>query len=198
MGKSSGGVRGGGASKVSLDVYSPALNSAIADTERQIRTRKTEKLVAIGEDGEIVFSKSGTSDRVRFTAVEIGLMSGKNLVLTHNHPLERANRYRIGSSFSPDDFGMAVRTNAREVRAVTERYTFSVKRPQSGWGVTREELRWKAMSIEDRVISGLQVYIKNYKGDKNVARGRAEELAGHLITKELSKLYGWKYKRTKL
>lgn len=195
MGKSSGGVRG---PKVSLDTYKPTLKAAIVETESKIRKRKTEKLVALGENGEVVFSKSGTSDRVRFTADEISLMTGKNLVLTHNHPLERANRYQIGSSFSPDDFGMAVRTNAREVRAVTERYTFSVKRPQSGWGVTRDELKLKAWSIETRVISDLEVYIKNYKGDKNVARGRAEELAGHLITKELSKLYGWKYKRTKL
>ena len=64
----------------------------------------------------------------------------KDCIFTHNHPRgwqePEKSLGRIGNSFSPADMYLAIAHNVSEMRAVTPNYTFAMKRPEEGWGIT--------------------------------------------------------------
>lgn len=77
--------------------------------EDNIRPDKTESLIVINSNGDILIDKSdGKTDQVSITDDEIKLM--KNATITHNHP--------GGSTFSWQDLRTLEYAEAHEMRAV--------------------------------------------------------------------------------
>ena len=120
----------------------PEIQSKIEKVENEIRNNKSfETAVAFSEEGNIIIDKRGKAFSVGFSKEE--LLKMKDTVMTHNHP--RGWKYadgslgRIGSSFSPEDIILAIKGDLAEIRAVTPLYTFSMKRPEKGWGATPDE-----------------------------------------------------------
>lgn len=95
----------------------------VRSAESKIATRKTEKAIAVNQDGEIIFEKVGGKSSVSFTNEEVAKFTGN--IVTHNHP--------SGSSFSWADISLASRYDMAEMRAVGREYEHSMKPGESGW-----------------------------------------------------------------
>lgn len=188
MAKMSGGNRGGILQESGLSYKS------IKGVESIIRKQTTEYAAVFNSSGDMVVFRQGDNDQVNFTAEELSKMA--NAVVTHNHPFGNAGITKIGSSFSKEDLSLAVYTNAKEIRAVSNNYTFSMKRPKKGWGVSYKDAKKELNNIQKDVSKRLNHYRDNYKGRRSVANSRANILEPHLISKEAAKLFGWKYTKT--
>ena len=134
MAKTSGGVRGGSGK-------SNKQSRAIAVAEESIRHNRYETAVAYDSKGNLLLNKKGGSRSVSFTKDEIAKL--EDSVFTHNHPsaLWQTGIRAIGTSFSHQDLTFAVNANLKEIRAVTPTYTFSIKRPKNGWGVSPKQVK---------------------------------------------------------
>lgn len=160
--------------------------------EQKYRRNKDETLHVFNSKGDIVSSIGGKGAQVVFDPKKIPA----NSILTHNHPrsLGESGIRRIGNSFSSDDIRSAIRVNAKEMRAVTPTYTFSVKRPKGGWGVSAD-VASKAFADANRTVSkqGHSYLIKTGWNESNIAR--AEVTHFHKVMKILAKKYGWDYSK---
>lgn len=134
MGRGHGSSRGGGGAKGfqgdrSMRGMSAGLAKALTARESEIRDLPYENSAIFDEQGNALeITNGGANRRVGYD----GILADGNIV-THNHP--------GGGSLSRKDILGAVSTNAKEVRAVAGDYTYSIKRPDSGWGVTRYEIK---------------------------------------------------------
>ena len=188
----------------------PEQRKAALETETKIRNRKTETARAITDDGRVVDITvgRGSSDRAH---IDVRLVP-QNAVLTHNHPSGYdqpvySNGVRIGvmgggsgmgarivTSLSGDDIRLALRTNAKEVRAVSPTYTYSLRRPAGGWGnVTPEQIQREWYEEARRFQNENQSYARS--GREQL--GRFNAVLSHAVTRKLANKYGWTYTRRK-
>lgn len=189
MAKTSGGTRGSKS-------VSDAASKAVAGVESLIRGNSYESAVIIDASGKQLLFKKGDKRQVAFNTEESALM--KDAILTHNHPSGLSGRYKIGNSFSNPDILTAVSSDVKEIRAVTARYSFSIRRPKTGWGTDASATRARLGVIEGGIKRKLQSYVDNYKGNIEDAIERANVLHHHLKSKELAKMMGWTYTKTKI
>lgn len=172
--------------------YTNKMIKNIVGIEQKYRRNKDETLHVFNSKGELVFSIDGKGARVVFNPRKIPA----NSILTHNHPrsLGKSGIRRIGNSFSSDDIRTAIRVNAKEMRAVTPTYTFSIKRPKGGWGVSANEAT-KAFADANRTVSKQgHKYLNQTKWNKsNIARVKITHF--HKVMKILAKKYGWDYSK---
>jgi hypothetical protein len=175
--------------------YSKKLEKNILKVEQSIRNNKNESAYAFNpKTGHQVFFAQGKGSNVRDL---YGLPS--NSVLTHNHPrsIGKKGWQAIGNSFSLEDIKTAIAYNVAEIRAVTPTYTFSLKRPQSGWGISPEslELRWKQIKNQLRRTANTD-YINIVKGkDRDIRIERCQITHYHNIMTVISREYGWTYSK---
>lgn len=118
--------------------------------------------------------------------------------MTHNHPSgwaypENSVR-RIGNSFSEDDILMAVRCDLAEMRAVTPNYTFVLKRPKKGWGVTLEDFHQVYKSVNKLIREEGDAYVDKM-GSSESSCDRAGIVHFHKVNKRLAKRFGWEYSK---
>ena len=181
-----------------LDGTSYELTKNVVKAEEEIRVnKKFETGVVFDKNGKVLVDKRGEATSVRFTNDEITKM--KDAVLTHNHP--RGWRFgekelgRIGSSFSREDILLAIHSDMAEVRAVTPNYTFSLKRPQKGWGIDEDGFLRQYEAFDDSLDKECRRLIK----DGIISVNQINAAYYHLLNKQLSKKFGWSYekKRTK-
>lgn len=113
-----------------------AQSSTILSQEAAIRNLRDEQAVVVDDNGYVVGHDFGRGARVRLSPQTMRNM--KDNVFTHNHPrsIGTTGVRSIGNSFSREDILTGISGDARELRAVTPRYTFSMKRPAGGWGMT--------------------------------------------------------------
>lgn len=170
----------------------------IAQGENGIRMNaKFETAILYDKEGNVLLDKRGKATSVSFSKEDCHLM--KDGILTHNHP--RGWRYaenklgHIGNSFSPADICTAVSTDLAEIRAVTPTYTFSMKRPADGWGVSADVIRDEIKKMEKDVIDQLKTYVVNNRGDSGVERARV--VTYHRLSKKIASKYGWSYSKAK-
>ena len=212
MGRGHGSGRGASAKAggfqgdASMRGMSAGLAKALLEREEQIRYEvKNERNSIFDENGNELFR----NDRGGRTGASLGKDRTiiENNIITHSHPKydKRGNvRSDGGGSLSAGDVEAALLNNAREIRAVTERYTYSLKRPKSGWHnetviagrVFRDTQSYAGIS--NRVRAARQKYIDNYKGDKEVARRRSFAVIAHQIMKAFAKAEGYEYTKTKV
>lgn len=199
MGRNSGGVtssgKGGssGGSKGATEKgYTAKMVKNIVGMEQKYRRNKDETLHVFNSKGDIVSSIGGKGAQVVFDPKKIPA----NSILTHNHPRSLGTNgiRRIGNSFSSDDIRSAIEVNAKEMRAVTPTYTFSVKRPKGGWGVSAD-VASKAFADANRTVSKQEhsYLTKTGWNESNIAR--AEVTHFHKVMKILAKKYGWDYSK---
>lgn len=186
MGRNSGGNRGGG--RVNR------LMQSVLSAERSIRMNRYESIIGIDDGGNILLKKRGGK-----TGVYVDISEGKKLkdaVITHNHPraLGKSGILAIGNSFSGEDLHLAVYYNAREIRAVTPTYTFSMKRPKGGWGVSPDKVIKEQRRISNEVRTEYMKYVLERKLSVTAA-DRAEVMHFHEVNKRLAKLFGWNYSK---
>lgn len=122
MGARSGGGGGG------VGGGSRALSAALNVHEKAIRANNYETLIVFDKNGNILVNKIGGAHSVSY-----GMDGSKttDAIVTHNHP--------SGASFSHQDIAGMVYHNQKEMRATGKEYTFSIRRPEKGWGVS-----WKS------------------------------------------------------
>ena len=189
-----GASYGGSSGNVLQTAYPNATKNVVA-FEDSVRTDTIETMVFFDKNGNRIFEKKGDENEVSFTQKQAQMMS--NNIVTHNHPLHdkkyyRAENYRkLGVSFSGTDIKTAISFNAAEIRAVTEKYTFSMKRPKTGWGVSGGSFIKEYNKEHKKVWSGVSKRIKSGTLDRLLAT------ADHTIMKTLSKKYGWDYSKKK-
>ena len=179
-----------------LDGSNYDLTKAVSDVESNIRQNKSyETGVLFNKDGNIVIDKRGRSRIVQFTKDECLLMNDG--IFTHNHPgawgYAENDIMRIGNSFSIQDIALAVGNNLAEMRAVTPNYTFSMKRPDGGWGISVEELMI-LYNDENRNLR-LEFTRRINKGTLTISQASATHF--HILWKRLSKKLGFDYSKMK-
>lgn len=166
----------------------------------------TERIYAFDQNGkEISHSTRGTSTSTK-------LPSGynyKDAILTHNHPgkgLTNNIAGRIGRSFSSADIAIAVTHNAAEVRAITSSYTYSMKRPKNGWGIsTPRQAVNVARKIKEKRNKYFNAYVAKPSSDYTHGRmsreqlsivwDRADVVSTNKALREVAKELGWDYTR---
>lgn len=179
-----------------LDGSNYELTKAVSDVESNIRQNKSHETgVLFNKDGNIVIDKRVGSRSVQFTKDECLLMNDG--IFTHNHPgawgYSENDIMRIGNSFSIQDIALAVGNNLAEMRAVTPNYTFSMKRPDGGWGISVEELM-KLYNDENRNLR-LEFTRRINKDTLTISQASATHF--HILWKRLSKKLGFDYSKMK-
>lgn len=200
MGRNSGGVRngaskkqGGGKGKTEAG-YTKRMLQNIVGIEQTYRTKPDETLHIFSPSGSLLHSMGGKGTSV----VGDGWKIPENTILTHNHPraIGKKGLQSIGNSFSFEDINTAVISNAREMRAVTPRYTFSVKRPKGGWGATSDQIKLAWNEAHKKTQSEFYKHI-NRHGGSQAAIERASALHFHRVMSIVSKKFGWNYTKKK-
>lgn len=164
--------------------------------ENEIRMNKSHETgMVIDKNGKIIIDKRGEAFQVQFTDSECLLM--KDNIMTHNHPRgwgqPEKSLGRIGNSFSIEDLTLAVGNDVAEIRAVTPHYTFSMKRPKSGWGVTVKELKMVYMANELKLRDQFMKRIKK----NTLTPSQANATHFHLLARQIAKQYNWTYEKKK-
>lgn len=199
MGRNSGGItsigNGGssGSSKGATEKgYTAKMVKNIVGIEQKYRRNKDETLHVFNSKGDIVSSIGGKGAQVKFDSKKIP----RNSILTHNHPRSLGERgiRRIGNSFSSDDIRSAIMVNAKEMRAVTPTYTFSIKRPKGGWGVSADKATRAFAYANMKVTKQMYKYLDQTKWNES-SIARADVTHFHKVMKILAKKYGWDYSK---
>jgi hypothetical protein len=160
-----------------------------------IRNNKTfETAVAFDRNGIALLEKAGGATSVQFTPEELAPL--RDCVFTHNHPIgwrSGADKMgRIGSSFSLADVSLAIQYNFSEIRAVTPNFTFSMKRPASGWPALTQA-KSDMQALNNKIYDGMRDRIT--KG--TTTPGKASLTHFHKLWKEFAKKYGIEYTKFK-
>lgn len=199
MAKTSGGIRNtprrkqDGAPNGATEVgYTQKMARNITLAEGTIRNNRDESMFVFSSDGDLVGTFAGKGPRVEYDASKVP----ENSIITHNHPrsIGQNGVKAIGNSFSRADIVSAVSTNAKEIRAVTPTYTFSVKRPKGGWGGSPESIGRAFSKAEDEVDIEMRRYFSKV-GRTQRNYDRANATFYHKVMQKMSKQYGWIYSK---
>lgn len=172
--------------------YSAKQARAILGREAEIRKNKNESLHFFNKEGEELKMVQGKGAQVRYRLDEVP----KDAIITHNHPraLGKSGSAAIGHSFSVQDIMTAIKTNAQEIRAVTPTYTFSLKRPETGWGITAKQLQTQYKKVYQPARAKAYVYMfKNKFTDESAARANVRLF--HSVIRQVAKENGWDYSK---
>ena len=172
------------------------LYNKITNTENEIRLNKSfETGVLFDKNGNVVIDKRGAKYSVEFTDEECAKM--KDCIFTHNHPRgwqePEKSLGRIGNSFSPADMYLAIAHNVSEMRAVTPNYTFAMKRPEEGWGITISKFE----KLVNRENNKLRVEFTARINNNTLSPTMASVVHYHILWKRISEKMGWSYTKAK-
>lgn len=172
------------------------LYNKITNTENEIRLNKSfETGILFDRNGNVVIDKRGAKYSVAFTDEECAKM--KDCVFTHNHPRgwqePEKSLGRIGNSFSPADMYLAIAHNVSEMRAVTPNYTFAMKRPEEGWGITISKFE----KLVNRENNKLRVEFTARINNNTLSPTMASVVHYHILWKRISEKMGWNYTKAK-
>ena len=197
MGRGHGGSRGGGGAKgfqgdASMRGYSAGLAKAVSAREAQIRTNDNYEMGTVyDEHGNVVFNNDNGAGGSVYLGTE-----WKGNIVTHNHPNHGYNN-PFGQSLSGGDIERAMQFDAREMRAVTKSYTYSMKRPSQGWGDSAKMAKeWSKVS---RAVNNRdKKFLESYTGDKSGLNRRLGATRAHRINKEFARKFGIEYTKTRV
>jgi len=103
----------------------PQMPLAVRAAELQIWHLAHEVLVAFNLEGVELFRRQGVMDHVELTAEDKRILHSNQVIVTHNHPLER--------SFSTQDLNMACSYDIDVLRAISPGHVYSLTPPAGGW-----------------------------------------------------------------
>ena len=203
-GRSGGGAgmgsRGGLASGATERGMSKGLQRAILDREGRIKDNPSESLHAFDDNGKEIyqaFSEPGNPYAVKYDGKSV-----TDKVVTHNHPrgVGKTGWESVGSSLGGDDITGMVANNMKELRAVTPKYTFSMKRPKGGWGATAKQVAAHYKKVAGRQSSRDWHAMAKFQGTNeqwNQANARLQATFFHRVNKQVAKDFGWTYTKKK-
>lgn len=198
MGRGHGNTHSGSSS------YSPTergmskiVAKAVLSKEASIRNNPMESMHTFDDKGMETYTAHSTPRNPY--AVQYDVKQIKDKVVTHNHPrsLGKTGYQSFGNSFSSQDIIGAVAGDAREMRAVTPKYTFSMKRPASGWGVSAQQVQTRYRSVVRNINQKDRQFLSNYKGNRNLAAARLNATYWHRVNKAVAKSFGFDYSKKK-
>ena len=174
-----------------------AQKAKVLNIESSIRNNKNESMHIVDDGGYEVLKYQGRGAKVQIPKNEETQTKAaiKDHVFTHNHPrsIGKTGISSIGNSFSPQDVSTAIWGDARELRAVTPRYTFSMKRPADGWGMPAAEAMSLYKMARRKVTKEGRQYLDQNNWDQE-SQERANTLLAHQVNKEFvrmaKRLYG--------
>ena len=172
------------------------LYNKITNTENEIRLNKSfETGVLFDKNGNVVIDKRGAKYSVEFTDEECAKM--KDCIFTHNHPRgwqePEKSLGRIGNSFSPADMYLAIAHNVSEMRAVTPNYTFAMKRPEEGWGITISKFEKLVNRENNKLRAEFTARINN----NTLSPTMASAVHYHILWKRVAEKMKWSYTKAK-
>lgn len=173
--------------------YTDKMKKNILGAEQKIRNNKDESAYVFDSKGNLVDITKGKGPEVNMARATVP----QDAIITHNHPrsIGTTGIRRIGNAFSSDDLNFAVYKNAKEMRAVTPTYTFSVKRPKGGWG-DRTQIVKRYNEISNKLINEGNRWLANSSYSiYDTRRTRLEVAHTDRIMKQLAKEFGWKYSK---
>lgn len=116
----------------------------------------------------------------------------RDCVLTHNYPLgwqyAADDPRRAGASFSAEDVELALDADVVELRAVTPRLRFSLKRPTAGWPNSMD-LLWNYAATERHRATILRRDVEVGALTQETATARL----AHEVMLSLATMYGLQY-----
>jgi hypothetical protein len=178
---------GGGLARGETEAgYSAALSRSVLKAESEIKNQTNETVVIFNDDGSVAFRKDGTRMGVTYDG-----RKSTDKVMTHNHPGPDA-------PFSSSDLRDAVKFNQKEVRAVSRNYTYSMKRPQGGWGSVKPDAVMRTYSTIKRQVA--KEWDSRISSASSGAGVRTEYFKSQIeVQRRLAKKFGWdfSYKKNK-
>lgn len=168
----------------------------VSNMEREIRmNKKFETGVVFDWNGNVIIDKRGAKYSVAFTDEDCAKM--KDCIFTHNHPrgwgYPENSLGRIGNSFSPDDIYLAISQNVAEIRAVTPNYTFIMKRPEKGWGISTTQFKKILNKENEKLKSEFYTRINN----NTLTPTMASAVHYHVLWRRVAEKMGWSYIKAK-
>jgi SPP1 gp7 family putative phage head morphogenesis protein len=128
--------------------------------------------------GEQILRKAGNKDSIWFNADELARMRGS--ILTHNHPKPLYGNDPL--SFSLSDVRLAARNGLQEIRAVGNKYAYSLKTSGLGW----EDIEPIYNAADEAVARAMTPQLMNYR--MGVGQSEFEHL--HRVWLEVEKHFG--------
>lgn len=197
LGLNSGGGLKSGATERGM---SQKLQKAVLDKEGRIMRNPSESLHAFDDNGKETyqaFSEPGNPYEVKYDAKSV-----KDKVVTHNHPrgLNKTGWESMGSSLGGEDIKGMVKSDMKELRAVTSKYTYSMKRPAKGWGVSAKQVEAHYKKLANSMSSKDFRFMSKYKGtfqQWEQANSRLKATFFHRVNKQVAKDFGWTYTKKK-
>lgn len=180
-GSGSGMGGGGGLARGATEAgYSAALARSVLKAEKEIKDNKYETAVIFDENGKEVFRKEGTRAGVSYPG-----KYDTDRIMTHNHP-------GPDSTFSSADLAGAVEFNAKEVRAVSRNFTFSMKRPAGGWGSVKPEAVKRSYNTIRRQV--MKEWEPKFAKAASGAPMRKTYIQSQIeVQSRIAKKYGWSF-----
>ena len=171
------------------------VHALIISKENIIRMNKDfETAIAVDSEGRVIINKKGGKSSVDFTQKEGEIL--KDSIFTHNHPggweAKEGTVGRIGNSFSIADILTSINLDIKEIRAVTPNYTFTMKRPSSGWPDIQQAKRFIEKLNQER----LDTYLPRVRTG-TTRRDYAEVTHWHSVWRDFAKKYGIEYTKLK-
>lgn len=199
--------------------HTPGLTRALKAVEETERNNKNEALYAFDANGNQVARIQGKGAKVGIGFTDSARLSAasqkRDIILTHNHPrgIKKSRFGNIGHSFSYEDLSSMLAYNAKEMRAATPTFTYSFKRPESGWGVSQAKLKSDYKSISRDVANELwnherkrsqtqktpakvRRYGMTFDATKETLSDRGDVWYFNEVNKRLAEKYGWDYTRS--
>lgn len=193
-----GGRRGGGfGGKTERGLTTQEARTLLME-EAGIRGQNHETGIIVDANGNIVYKQQGQAKSVLLPTRLL-----KDNMVTHNHPAigsDVTGKPLTNQSFSKADVVTAIGGNTKGLRIVTYGgYHYQMSRPSGGWkNMSEASIKGAFTKSQNKVVKSLQSYIANYKGDKTVATRRAQQIASHLVNKDLAKSLGYSYTKSKI
>lgn len=177
-GRAGGGARSGGGGGIGATErgFSKALASSIVAHENSIRGNNYETLKIFDDNGNLTYEKVGGAHSVSYDGSK-----SVNMIVTHNHP--------SGSAFSGADLKNAVNVNQKEIRATGKEYTFSMKRPATGWGKSGRAVMTKFNKLHKQASAD---YHRLKTGNAEKDRKLWIKLSTG-VSAQIAKDYGWTF-----
>lgn len=134
--------------------------------------------------GDLLLTKGGVYDSVSFDKEELKLLD--DAIVTHNHPM--------GTTLSPQDIYMAVEHNIQEVRAVTDKYVYSLRRNGNLKRMpSYDDFDREYMKLINGYMLSYKIKYPDYKNDLGKYQRVIQENAMKYITDK----YGLYYRKRK-
>lgn len=172
-----------GESGIVLAHDDPKIGTRVRQAEAWIQKGEYERASAWDVDGNEILNgeTQHKTDRVNFTTGQLKQLDDG--VLTHNHP--------NGSGPSPQDIGLAIQWDMREIRVVTpDGDLYSVRRPKMRWPPLAD-YQTQGQDIADKVLDEWSAkWVPNMNAEE---KQRLNRDALHAVNTAVSKHLGIPY-----